>query len=76
MQIRLVFYLILGVLLFNFFIVYSLFLKPVSTFKQNEKQLIHLLAAKPTQWGKTAEGNRSPDFVYQSEAPPFSDLST
>ena len=49
MQMRLVFYLILGVLLFNFIIVYSLFLKPVSIFKQNEKQVIHLLAAKPTQ---------------------------
>ncbi len=49
MQIRLVFYLILGVLLFNFFIVYSLFLKPVSTFKQNEKQVRHFLAAKINQ---------------------------
>ena len=44
----LLFYLILGVLLFNFFIVYILFLQPMSTFKQNEEQLNALETEKTT----------------------------
>jgi hypothetical protein len=44
----LLFYLILGVLLFNFFIVYSLFLQPMSALKQYKDQLKDLKTLKST----------------------------
>ena len=49
MRMRLFLYIVLGLLLFDFIIVYSLYSRTKSTFKQNEKQLIQLFAARSTK---------------------------
>ena len=59
-------YIFLGLLLFDCLIAYRLYVLKKNRSKQYEEQLNNLKTVKSTQQGKTAKGNRTPDFVHQS----------
>ena len=64
-------YIFLGLLFFDCLTACCLSFWKKNRSKQYEEQLNNLKTVESTEYGKNAKGNRSPDFVHQSEVLPF-----
>ena len=55
-------YIFLGLLVFDLLIACCIYFRRERPFKQYENQLTSLKTVKSTQYGKTVQGDRKPDF--------------